>query len=56
MVSTVGHKFSFLEAATTAEHLALLGHSVKKMGDSFRFTAVVAETILMLANLTQISI
>jgi len=26
------------------------------MGDSFRFTAVVAETILMLANLMQISI
>jgi len=52
---TVGRKFSFLEAATTAEHVALLGHC-EKMGDSFRFTAVVAETILMLASLMQISI
>jgi len=54
-MSTVGRKFSFLEAATTAEHVALLGHSVRKWV-SFRFTAVVAETTLMLANLMQISI
>jgi len=30
MMSTVGRKFSFLEAATTAEHVALLGHSARK--------------------------
>jgi len=29
-MSTVGRKFSFSEAATTAEHVALLGHSVRK--------------------------
>jgi len=52
MVSTVGRKFSFPEAATTAEHVTLC----EKMGDSFQFTAVVADTILMLANLMQISI
>jgi len=51
-MSTVGRKFSFLEDATTAEHVTLC----EKMGDSLRFTAVVAETILMLANLMQISI
>ena len=30
MMSTVGLKFSFLQAARTAEHVALLGHSVRK--------------------------
>jgi len=39
-MSTVGHKFSFFEAATTAEHVALLGHSVRKefrLAGSFTF-------------------
>jgi len=55
MTSTVGCKFSFLQAARTAEHVALLGHSVRKWVTISGFFAVLAEAILMLANLMQIS-
>jgi len=54
MTSTVGSKFRSLQTARRAEHVALLGHC-EKMGDSFRFIAVLVEAILMLANLMQIS-
>jgi len=55
-MSRAGRKFSFLEAATTAEHVALLGHSVRRWVPVSGSPQWLAETILMLANLMQISI
>jgi len=58
-MSAVGRKFSFLEAATTAEHVALLGHSVRKWVTEFpvyRSGGRNHPKFLTIANLMQIII
>jgi len=56
MTFTVGFRFSFFTICKNSWACSIITALCEKMGDGFRFIAVLAEAVLMLANLMQISV